>query len=668
MKRFTVAVSLCVALFSISYAHANDFSYEQNNAFMATIAGTPLDQTAPVPAEVDIRQEDLSVSVIPDRELPPILSQHRELTYRLAWQEGPAPMMFLIAGTGSGFDTTRMDYLKRVFWQAGMHVIVISSPTNYDFIAAASDTGLPGLGYEDARDLHTAMSRAVERSREVNDLEITEYHMAGFSLGALNAAFVGELDSHLGQFDFESILLLNPPVNLYSSVQRLDALSNTKVQGVNGTDSFYEHIFDKLSRYFGTRGGTDIGAGLFADIQQSGEALTDAELAMLVGAVFRFAAADLNFVSDLVTGGGQYAPADETVTVSTSLTPYLRRALFCDFGCYIETQLWPDWQTRNAGLGIEDMAYRTSLRSIEDYLRNSDNIAVVTNADDFILARDDYQYLADVFGDRAFLYPRGGHGGNLQHQDVVARMLAFVEQGSVSSGTGEIPEYRDPLEGLEMNSDEAEYQFERSSLRALKVQDPLEGFNRQIYRFNGQFDEYVYLPVVRGYVWATPAVVRTGVSNVFNNLGDVPNLANSLAQGKVTQSMRTTARLLLNTTVGLLGIFDVAGAAGLPQEPEDFGQTMGRYGAPMGPYLVVPFLGPSSLRDATGSLADWTLQGSVDYLNNRQFMADQVWPYGLYAVDLRYQNDFRYGALDSLFEYDQVRYLYTKLRELQIQQ
>lgn len=427
MKRVVLSISLIVAAFWIQMVSADDFSFSESNAFVATITGTPPSQVYPVPPEEAIQQEVLSVQVIPDRDLPPIVSEYEKLRFRLAWQDDPAPLMFLIAGTGSGFDTQRMDYFKRLYWEAGMHVIVISSPTNYDFIAAASTSGLPGLGYLDARDLHTAMSRAVEQAREEKGIEITDYYLSGFSLGALHAAFVGELDSHLGQFNFEKILLMNPPVDLYNSVQRLDRLAYTQVEGVDGGDSFYEHIFNKLSRYFAARGGIDAASGLFYEIQESGEALTDPELALLIGAVFRFAAADLNFMADLISGGGQYAPPQEELTIGTSLTPYLRRALFCDFACYMETQLWPDWQQRNAGLSVEDMAYRTSLQSIEEYLRGNPDVAVVTAADDFILAEEDYYYLADLFGERAFLYPRGGHGGNLQHKDVVARMLAFIE-------------------------------------------------------------------------------------------------------------------------------------------------------------------------------------------------------------------------------------------------
>src|SRR5690554_6433143 len=211
----------------------------------------------------------------------------------------------------------------------------------------------------------------------------------------------------------------------------------------------------------------------------------------------------------------------------------------------------------------------------------------------------------------------------------------------------QIPEYRDPLAELTIDSEGNNYQFEHSSLRALKIHDPIEGFNRRMYRFNGQFDRYVYLPAVNAYVKVTPKFVRSGVCNVFANLADVPNLANSLAQGKMQKSGRTTARLLLNTTIGVLGIFDVAKAFGLPQESEDFGQTLGFYAVPEGPYLVLPLLGPSTLRDTTGRAVDWSIEDAAAFLDNRSYMNDNPCTYGLYAMHPRYTNGFRYRTLAS---------------------
>ncbi len=427
MPRLFLSLFFVTAVLNAPSVSADDFNYPDINAFLSTIGGTPEPLRTPVPSEPDIQQEDLRVTVLPDRKLPPAFDFYSKMGFRVAWHDEPAPLVFLIAGSGSGYNSARLDYLKALYWQAGMHVIVMSSPTNYDFIASASTSGLPGLGQRDARDLHTAMSLALEHARNETGLEATEFRMVGFSLGAMNAAFVSELDEHLGQFDFTRVLMLNPPVNLYDSIRRLDALSHTRVPGVDSTESFYEHIFDKLSRYFALRGDSDIESTVFEGIQTSEEALSDAEMAMLVGAVFRFAAADLNFMSDLINDKGRYAPTDQRITVSTSLTPYLRRALFCDFSCYLRNQLWPDWQSRNAEKTIEDMAFETSLQSIEEHIADNPRMAVITNADDFILTRDDYRYLADTFAERAFLFPRGGHGGNLQHQQVTARMLSFLE-------------------------------------------------------------------------------------------------------------------------------------------------------------------------------------------------------------------------------------------------
>jgi phospholipid-binding lipoprotein MlaA len=138
--------------------------------------------------------------------------------------------------------------------------------------------------------------------------------------------------------------------------------------------------------------------------------------------------------------------------------------------------------------------------------------------------------------------------------------------------------------------------------------DPLEPINRPIYQFNDAFDRAIFRPVVRGYQKVTPEPVQRGVGNFFANLDDVRVLANSALQAKGAKATRTTLRLAFNTTFGLLGVLDIAGWMGLYKENEDFGQTLGHWGAGPGPYLVIPFLGPSSARDATGLVVDEQLE------------------------------------------------------------
>jgi phospholipid-binding lipoprotein MlaA len=136
--------------------------------------------------------------------------------------------------------------------------------------------------------------------------------------------------------------------------------------------------------------------------------------------------------------------------------------------------------------------------------------------------------------------------------------------------------------------------------------DPLEGFNRQMFAFNDTVDEYVLKPVATAYQKVTPSFVQTGVGNFFGNIGDVWTAVNNLLQGRVNDGVNDVGRVLINTTFGVAGLFDVGSATGLPKHNEDFGQTLGRWGVKSGPYLVLPILGPSTVRDAFALPVDFT--------------------------------------------------------------
>ena len=136
--------------------------------------------------------------------------------------------------------------------------------------------------------------------------------------------------------------------------------------------------------------------------------------------------------------------------------------------------------------------------------------------------------------------------------------------------------------------------------------DPLEGYNRAMFRFNDSVDKAVIKPVATGYKKVMPEVARTGVTNFFSNLGDVWIGVNNVLQGKVGPGVSDFGRFAINTTVGIFGLFDVASNAGLEKHNEDFGQTLGRWGMGPGAYLVLPILGPSDLRDGFSQLVvDW---------------------------------------------------------------
>ena len=134
--------------------------------------------------------------------------------------------------------------------------------------------------------------------------------------------------------------------------------------------------------------------------------------------------------------------------------------------------------------------------------------------------------------------------------------------------------------------------------------DPYEGYNRAMFKFNDTVDEYALKPAATAYRNVLPSFVQTGVNNFFSNLGDGWTTINDMLQGKGQQGLSDLSRFAINSTVGILGLFDVATPAGLPKHKEDFGQTLGTWGVPSGPYLVLPMLGPSTVRDTAALPVD----------------------------------------------------------------
>lgn len=157
--------------------------------------------------------------------------------------------------------------------------------------------------------------------------------------------------------------------------------------------------------------------------------------------------------------------------------------------------------------------------------------------------------------------------------------------------------------------------------------DPWERFNRGMYNFNDKIDRAILKPVAKGYRAVTPDAVEKGISNFFSNLGEIKVLANDILQLKLITALSDTGRFLVNSTIGIGGLFDVAKHMKLEKHNEDFGQTLGRWGVPDGPYLVLPFFGPSSVRDSIGIRADFELNpiNEVDDYDTRT---------ALYALDI----------------------------------
>jgi len=193
--------------------------------------------------------------------------------------------------------------------------------------------------------------------------------------------------------------------------------------------------------------------------------------------------------------------------------------------------------------------------------------------------------------------------------------------------------------------------------------DPLEPLNRATFRFNDTLDRHIAQPVARTYNRTVPRFVRTGVDNFFSNLGDVPVMLNDFAQLRLMDGMNDLMRVAVNSTFGLLGVLDIATPAGIAKRNQDFGLTLGHYGVPAGPYLVLPLFGPSTFRDAAGFGLD---QYASPITYAKPALRNTLWGVDFVSTRARYLNATNLLEQAALDRYLFVRDAYLGRRHTQL--
>ena len=204
--------------------------------------------------------------------------------------------------------------------------------------------------------------------------------------------------------------------------------------------------------------------------------------------------------------------------------------------------------------------------------------------------------------------------------------------------------------------------------KTIEDQDPWENMNRNTFAFNLAFDKYVLAPVAKGYRIVLPNEIRIGIRNFLSNLTEPWTSINSVLQGNVSNAGKSIARFFVNSTVGLLGFIDVASKLGVEKQKEDFGQTLAVHGTGSGPYIVIPFLGPSTFRDAMGKVAGFVAD-PVTLALNRDGKEDWLWiGTAVKGIDFREQNLEKIDNLEatSVDFYATIRSLYLERRNRMI--
>ena len=414
-----------VVLFLILSLTAFSYNFPIDDPYSATIIGSATMMTPGVSENIPLKVYEIQIK--DKKEIPDVFWYASKFKFSFSKQKNKkAPLIFVLAGTGSDYNTTRVKFMQRIFHDAGYHTIAISSQMSQQFMISASSNSVPGLLLEDNKDIYKAMKLAYNKIKD--QVEVTDFYIMGYSLGGSNAAVLSYIDEKEKVFNFKRVFMVNPPVDLYNSAVKLDKYLDDYTGGK--TEGIEKLLNTTLAKVKGglTSEYANIGADTIYNIVK-GDILSDAEKKAYIGLAFRLASTDLNFISDFMTRSHVYTKNPEKVDKYTNMKEYFKAVNFATFEDYVNKIGFPYYKKHNKDYSIEALKREASLKVIENYLRTSPKIAAVTNADELILNEKDFAFLKDVFKDRLVIYPKGGHCGNMFYKENVDVMLKFLNEG-----------------------------------------------------------------------------------------------------------------------------------------------------------------------------------------------------------------------------------------------
>ncbi|MGI9492019.1 MAG: alpha/beta hydrolase [Geminicoccaceae bacterium] len=425
MKRMSASITivLCILLQAAGQAFADGYDYAIDDALAATVVGTPPDQAANFDMPAPIKEKTLSV--FPKKTYPDVFWYTEQLRYGLALQRHSAPLAFIIAGTGADHNTTKMILLANALYQAGAHVVTLPSPTHNNFIISASMHAVAGRNSDDVQDLYRVMQLI---SDQIGDrAEIDGYYLTGYSMGGFHAAFLAAHDAEAGAFGFDRVLMLNPPVSLFESALKLDAMLAEAIPGDLETfDTFFDDFMRDLADFYVRADNVELTGDDLYRLYEAREGETDPNrLKALIGLAFRLSGINMLFAADVMNDFGYIVPKGSQLGVTSGLTEYFKVGARIKFEEYIEDVLIPLVKARDPDATRSALIDEANLRSIEGFMRATPTISLIHNVDDIILKEGDIAWFEDVFGGRSKIYPNGGHLGNVYHRAVVDRIVEY---------------------------------------------------------------------------------------------------------------------------------------------------------------------------------------------------------------------------------------------------
>jgi len=400
-------------------------AYPITDPLAATVLGTPKRLKADLPSAGSVNFSLRTLKPLVERDTPDTLRYAHPLQYLLAAQPEPAPLAFVIAGTGSSALSTNCVLLSRALYEVGYSVACLASPTSVTFMLGAAEYPVPGRMSTDVDDLYRLMGAVRDDVTQSKTLDITGYSLTGYSLGATQAAFVAQKDSQQHVFNFKHVLLLNPAVSVWTSVNRMDnLLAQNLPGGINSLPQFVAKGLGGLKQIYARDQTLRFNEDFLYKAYESGAA-DQKDIGAIIGLAFRLSLANMAFAADVLTHSDVIVPENVDLGPYDSLDGYMQRSFEMTFNDYINELLVPYWNRDGRHVPKSELIAEANLHRIADFMAADASMRLFTNEDDPILAPDEVSFLRQTFGDRARIRPHGGHMGNLSYAKTIAALQEF---------------------------------------------------------------------------------------------------------------------------------------------------------------------------------------------------------------------------------------------------
>ena len=375
-----------------------------------------------MPATVPL--QEINISMPWARPVPKVLWFDSQLRVWFSAQDKPAPLAIVISGTGSDGNTTKLSTLRGALYGAGYHVLTLPSPTFPGFIVSTSSTGVAGDLLQDGHDLYAAMQRII--AHLPRHAPITDIDVLGYSLGGANAAIVKSIDATEGKLKIHRAVMINPPVSLFSSINRLDQLFALNIgSGDAGLENLYRKLYTRLANLYRASDKVQIDdtdlLGAAASVLR-----TDADFSAAIALTFRLELVDVFFTGDLYARSGVVIDPKHPPGAGDSLEQIGRTLRSKTFAEYFNKVFAPYYMAHRPGATLQSLQAENRLDIIGAALRDNTDYYAQTNSDDLILDGADLVWLRTTLGSRIAVYDHGGHLGNLGERRQITDMLDML--------------------------------------------------------------------------------------------------------------------------------------------------------------------------------------------------------------------------------------------------